>query len=140
MGRVANGGSSIRGEVSCRGRDLLVCETSEDISDDLVERLLVVWLQLLLVLVVQFGFVEVQVNGNLFVLLELHDDEGVSRLTLPKGRVQPETEHHVSLVGFRKHHVLLDGVVLNLVVVGLATESERSLVHIDIETASGNEC
>lgn len=43
------------------------------------------------------------------------------------------------VVGLGKHHELLDGLVLDLVVVRLAAEAERSLVHVDVETTSRGE-
>lgn len=43
------------------------------------------------------------------------------------------------LIGLGKHHKLLDGLVLDLVVVCFATKAERGFVHVDIETTSGGE-
>ena len=40
------------------------------------------------------------------------------------------------LVGLGEDHELLDGLVLDLVVVGLAAEAEGGLVHVDVEPTS----
>lgn len=126
----------IRLEVLGRRCDLLVGKSSEDVGDDLVERLLVVRLKSVLVPLVYLLLGEVKINRHLLVFLELHDDERVSCLTLAQGRVQANAKKHVGLVWFGKHHKLLDGVVLDLVVVRLTTETERRIVHVDIETTS----
>ncbi len=42
----------------------------------------------------------------------------------------------MKLVGLGQNHELLDRLVLYLVVVGLAAETERGVVHIDIESSS----
>lgn len=98
--------------------------------------LLVVRLQLVLILALELFLLKIQVNGDLFVLLELHDDEGVPGLTLAQGWVEANNEHAMHLIWLRKHHKLLDGLVLNLVVVGLATKAEGRFVHVDVETTS----
>lgn len=92
--------------------------------------------QLVLVLALKLVLVKVEVNSDFLVLLELHHNEGVSRLTLTQGRIQTHNKHVVHLVRLWKDHELLDGFVLNLVVVGFASESERGFVHVDIETTS----
>ena len=92
--------------------------------------------ELVLVLALECSLVEVQVDCDFFVLFELHDNERVSRLTLAQRRVETDTQHAVHLVGLRKNHEFLDGVVLDLVVVCFTAESKRCLVHVDIETAS----
>jgi hypothetical protein len=52
-----------------------------------VERLLVVGLQLVLVLAVELLLRQVEIECDLLVLLELHDDERVAGLTLPERRI-----------------------------------------------------
>lgn len=126
----------IRLEVLGRCCDLFVGKSSENVGDDLVERLLVVRLKSVLVPLVYLLLGEVKINRHLLVLLELHDDERVSCLTLAQGRVQANAKKHVGLVWLGKHHKLLDGVVLDLVVVRLTTETERRIVHVDVETTS----
>jgi hypothetical protein len=101
-----------------------------------VERFLVMRFQLVLVLALKLVLVQVKVNSDFLVLLKLHDNERISRLTLTQGRVQTHDKHVVHLVRLWKYHELLDGLVLNLVVVGFASESERGFVHVDIETTS----
>lgn len=112
---------NIRLEVLRRCGDLLVGQSSEDVGDDLVKRLLVVRLQTVLVALVYLLLGEVEINSDLLILLELHDDEGVSRLTLTKRRVQANDQENVCLVGLGQNHELLDGIVLNLVIVGFTT-------------------
>jgi hypothetical protein len=102
-----------------------------------VQGLLVVGLQLVLVLAVELLFRQVEIQRDLLVLLELHDDKRIAGLTLPERRIQPDAEHEVGVVGLRENHELLDGLVLDLVVVCLAAETERRIVHVDVETASG---
>ena len=80
----------------------------------------------------------IEINRNLLVLLELHDQEWISRLTLSERGIESNTDHEVQLVWLWQNHELLDVVILNLVVVRLTTKSERCLVHIDIETTSAN--
>jgi hypothetical protein len=125
-----------RCKVLCRCRDLLVGQPLEDVRDNLVQGLFVVGLQLVLVFAVQLLLRQVEIQRDLLVLLELHDDEGVAGLTLPERGIQPDTEHEVGIVGLRKDHKLLDGLVLDLVVVCFAAETERRIVHVDIEATS----
>jgi hypothetical protein len=89
-----------------------------------VQRLLVVRLQLILVLAVELLLRQVEIQSDLLVLLELHDQEGVPRLTLSERRIQPDAEHEVEVVRFGQNHELLDGLVLDLVVVRLTSEAE----------------
>lgn len=126
----------IRGKVLRGCRNLLVGQALEDVRDNLVYWLLVMRLQPVLVLAVELLFREVEVQGHLLVLLELHDKEGIPGLTLTERRIQADTKHEVGIVGFREDHEFLDGLVLDLVVVRLATETERSVVHIDVEPTS----
>lgn len=129
----------MRDKVLGRGRNLLVTETTENLGHNLVERLLVVRLKLVLVLLLELFLVEVEVNGNLLVLLKLHDNEGVASLTLAQRWIETNDKHVVDLVGLGKHHELLDGLVLDLVVVRLSTEAERCLIHIDVKTTSAKD-
>lgn len=117
VGAVCN----VRLEVLRRCGDLLVGQSSKDVGDDLVKRLLVVRLQTVLVPFVYLLLGEVEINSDLLILLELHDDEGVSRLTLAKRRIQANDQKNVCLVGLGKNHELLDGIVLDLVIVGFTT-------------------
>lgn len=81
-------------------------------------------LQLVLVLRLELLLGNVEVESNLFIRLELHDDEWVARLALAQRGVETDAEHAMHIIGLRKHHELLDCVVLYLVVVGLATETK----------------
>ena len=92
--------------------------------------------QLVFVLALQLALVQVEDDSHLLVLLKLHDDEGIPGLALAQRRIQANTQHAVHVVGLGQHHELLDGVVLDLVVVGLSAESERSFVHVDVEPSS----
>ena len=86
---------SLRLEVLGRGADLLVRQSSEDICDHLVKGLFVVALELVLVLAGELLLRKIEVNRHLVVLLKLHDNEWVSRLTLPEGGVQAHAKHIV---------------------------------------------
>src|SRR3569833_1020052 len=101
-----------------------------------MDGLFVVGHQLVLVLALQLLFAEVEVQCDLLVALELHDDEGIPRLALPQRGVEADAEHKMKLVGLGKYHELLDGLVLDLVVVRLAPETERGVVHADVEPSS----
>ena len=125
-----------RCEVLSRGSDFLVRQPLENVRHNLMKRLLVVALKPVLVLSVEFLLCNVQVKSNLLVGLELHDHERITGLTLAKGRVKTNAEQEVDLVRLGEHHELFDVIVLNLVVVCLAAQSERGIVHIDIETSS----
>lgn len=96
-------------------------------------------LQLILVLAVKLLIRDVQIQCDLLVVLKLHNQEWVPGLALSERRIQPDTEHAVHLVRLGEDHKLLDMVVLDLVIVCLATETERRVVHIDIETSSEGE-
>ena len=96
----------------------------------------VVGLQLVLVFALELLFGEIEIQRDLFVLLELHDHERISSLALAERRIQPNAEHKVGVVGLREDHKLLDSLVLDLVVVRLAPETERGVVHVDVEPAS----
>lgn len=135
-GSLAQTVGHIRLEVLGWRCDLLVSKSSEDVGDDLVKRLLVVRLESVLVPLVYLLLGEVEIDRHLLVLLELHDDKRVSCLTLAQGRVQANAKKHMGLIWLGKHHKLLDGVVLDLVVIRLTTETERRIVHVDIETTS----
>jgi hypothetical protein len=102
----------------------------------LVQGLFVVGLQFVLVFAVQLLLRQVEIQRDLFILLELHDDEGIAGLTLPERGIQPDAEHEVGIVGLWKDHKLLDSLVLDLVVVCFAAETERRIVHVDIEATS----
>jgi len=39
-------------------------------------------------------------------------------------------------IGLWKDHELLDGIILDLVVVSLSSEAERILIHVNIEASS----
>lgn len=86
--------------------------------------LFVVGLQLVLVFAVELFFGQVEIQCDLFVLLELHDDKGVARLALSQWGIQANAEHEVEIVRLRQHHEFLDCVVLDLVVVCLAPETK----------------
>lgn len=126
----------MRDKVLGRGRNLLVAEATENFGHNLVERLLVVRLELVLILLLELLLVKVEVNGDLLVLFKLHHNERVAGLALAQRWIEANDKHVVNLVGLGKHHELLDGLVLDLVVVRLATEAERGLVHVDVETTS----
>ena len=101
-----------------------------------MERLLVVSHELVLVLALQLLVRDVEVQSDLLIALELHDEEGVSGLALAERRIQPNTEHKVHVVGLREDNKLFDVVVLDLVVVRLAAQAERGIVHVDVEATS----
>lgn len=86
-----------------------------------MQGLLIVRLKLVLILALELIFVQVQVDCHLFVLLELHYDEWVSSLTLTQRRIEANYQHVVNFIWFGQNHKLLDGIVLNLVVVRLST-------------------
>jgi hypothetical protein len=136
--KLSGGGidADIREEVLGGRGDLLVGQAAEDLSHNVVQRLLVVGFQLILVLGLELLLLEVQIDGHLLVLLKLHDDKGIPRLPLTERRVQAYAEHAVYLIGLGKDHKLLDSLVLDLVVVCLAAQPERGLVHVDIKPAS----
>ena len=116
--------------------DLLVRQSFEDIRDNLVERQLIVRLQLVLVLPLQLLLSEVQIQRSLLVLLELHYDERVPSLALSERWVEPDAEHEMKFVRLGQYHELLDGFELDLVVIRLAAQTEGSVEHVDIETSS----
>jgi hypothetical protein len=89
-----------------------------------MEGFLVVRLELVLVLALELVLVEVQINCDLFVFLKLHHNKRVSRLTLAQRWIKTHDKHVVYLIWLRKDHELLDGLVLDLVVVCFASESE----------------
>jgi hypothetical protein len=93
-------------------------------------------LELVLVFALQLRLFNVQVNGDFLILLELHDDKGISRLALAQRRIQANDEQAVHLVRLGQDHELFDRLVLDFVVVRLSTESERGFVHVDIKTTS----
>lgn len=66
----------------------------------------------------------VHINDNLFFAFELHHKEGIAGLTLAQGWIEADSDQGMKLVGFRKQHELLDGLVLYLVVIGLSAKSE----------------
>lgn len=98
--------------------------------------LFVVRLKLILILALELILVKVKINCDLLVFLKLHDNERVPCLALTQRRVETHDKHVMHLVGLRKYHKLLDGLILNLVVVRLASKSEGGFVHVDIETTS----
>lgn len=80
--------------------------------------------ELVLVLALKRGLVEVQVDCDFLIFFELHDDERISRLTLAQRRVETNTQHAVHLVRLGENHEFLDGVELDLVVVCFTAQSE----------------
>lgn len=104
-----------------------------------MEGLLVVRLQLVAVLLLDLLLGEVDVESDLLVLLELHDHKGISSLALPQRRIKANAEHDMRVVGLGQHHELLDGIVLDLVVVCFSAEAKRRVVHVDVEPSSGCE-
>lgn len=138
-----------------RHDNLLTCQSTENLGHNLVDGLLVVRLELVLVLILQkvpatwltrqfYGALvwctnllcHVQLQADLLVQLQLHHQEWISGLTLAKRRVETENNQSMGIIILRKQEELLDGRVLDLVVVCFATETEGRLVHIDIETTS----
>lgn len=102
----------------------LVGKTLEDIGDNLVQGLLVMGLQPVLVLSVQFFLRDVEIQRHLIIALELHNDERVSGLTLAQRGVEANAQQEMHLIWLGKYHKLLDGIVLDLVIVSLTTKSE----------------
>lgn len=102
-----------------------------------MERFLVVRLELVLIFALELLLVKVQIDCDLLIFLKLHHNKRVSCLTLAQRWIKTHDKHVVHLVGLRKYHKLLDGLVLNFVVVCFASKSERGFVHVDIETTSG---
>ena len=113
-----------RCKVLCRRRNLLVGQALEDVRDDLVQGLFVVGLQLVLVFAVELLVRQIEIERNLLVLLELHDQEWISGLTLTEGGVKSDNQEAVQVVGFGEHHEFFDGFVLDFVIVCFAAESE----------------
>jgi hypothetical protein len=101
-----------------------------------VERFLVMRVQLILVLALELVFIKVQINRHLLVLLKLHHNEGVTCLSLTQRRVETHDKHVVYFIRLGKYHKLLDSLILNLVIVSFASESEGGFVHVDVETTS----
>jgi len=66
----------------------------------------------------------VHVYDDLFFALELHNEEGIAGLTLAQGWIEADGNQGMKLIGLRKQHELLDGLVLYFVIVGLSAESE----------------
>ena len=64
---------SVRREVLCRGGNLLVCKSLEDVGNDLMKGLVVAWLKTIFVLVFELLLGQVQLKGHLLILLKLHD-------------------------------------------------------------------
>lgn len=62
----------------------------------------------------------VELYDDLFLPFELHDEEGISCLTLSKRRVQSDCNQSVQIVRLRQKHELLNMLVLYFVVVCLA--------------------
>lgn len=104
-------------EVARWSGDTLSTETPEDIGYNCSNGSFVVWLQLILVLVFQQVALHVEIKVDLFIALELHDEEWVSRLTLSEGRIQTNRDERVHVVWFWQNHKLLDRIELYLVVV-----------------------
>jgi len=69
---------------------------------------------------------------------ELEDQEGVSGLALPQGRVKSHRKEHVSLVRFLEQKEVGDGVVFQLVVMGLAVETQNSREQLNIQATTKN--
>ncbi len=72
------------------------------------------------------GHVEIELN--LVITFELHDQERITRLALSQRWIQTDGDEGMRLIGLRQQHKLLDRVILDLVVVRLATETEGALV------------
>jgi hypothetical protein len=103
-----------------------------------MEWLFVVCSELAVVFFLEKLIRHVKINRDFLVLLELHDQKWISGLPLSEWWIKADTNHEMQLVRLWQNHELLDVLILNLVVVGLAAKSERALVHIDIETSSVN--
>lgn len=103
---------------------LLAGETTENLGNHLVDWLLVVGLQLILVLSLEQVVGHVKLEADLFIQLQLHNQEGVTSLTLAQRRVKSKHNEGVGVVILREEEELFDGGVLNLVIVCLTAESE----------------
>lgn len=85
----------VRVEVLGRLRYLLARETLEDFGDHGRDRRFVARLQFACVFGLEIFFCHVQVDGDFFFALELHDQERVARLTLAERRVQADGDERV---------------------------------------------
>lgn len=72
----------------------------------------------------RFLLCHIEFQADLLIKFQLHDQERIPSLTLAQRRVKTKHDKCVSVVILREQEELFDGRVLDLVVVGLAAESE----------------
>ena len=140
-------------EVLGRRDDLLSNQATEDLGNDRMLGSFVAWRQLVFVFVFQqFPSIQVspllstkitgnllshvQLDDHLLFTLELHHQERIPSLALTKGRIKPDDDEGVQVVRLWEQHELFDVVVLDLVVVGFAAETEGVFVHVDVKASS----
>jgi hypothetical protein len=108
-------------EIFRRHDDLLARESLEYFGNNMMYWSFVVGFEFVLVFAFEHFVGHVQVYTNLLIQLELHDNEWVPSLTLAQRRVQAECDESVGFVVLREDEELLDGLILDFVVVRLAS-------------------
>ena len=105
-------------------RYFLSSQASKDLRYNLMQWLLIMRVESAIVLLLQKLLCHIQVDCHFLILLELHDQERISRLSLSQRRVEANADHMVKVVGLGKNHEFLNIVVLDFVIVCLATQTE----------------
>lgn len=81
--------------------DLFARETLEDFGNDMVDWGFIMGIQLVFVLGLQKFLSHVEIQVDLIIKLELHNDEWIPRLTLSKGRIKSKGDESVDFVVLR---------------------------------------